>query len=256
MFDQMIESKKSRYGRRSGRFFMLTTAVYCLGIAAAGVGAVFGFSPVLAEEFSLSSMLAPPTQPPTQPRTVVAQFPAGRTAAVVEGFVPPKKVVEIPDPGDAAKYPVKFREGFVPGSPTGENGAGPGVPGGRDDYSIAPPPPALKPPAAKPEPPAQTDPKPAAEKKVSEGVLRGMAIRRVTPAYPAMARQIRLSGQVQVQITISEEGTVLEAAAINGHPLLRSAALDAARQWLFTPTRLGQVPVKVQGLLTFEFKLQ
>ena len=48
---------------------------------------------------------------------------------------------------------------------------------------------------------------------------------------------------------------MIEAAVLNGHPLLRNAALEAARQWTFTPTRLSNVPVKVQGVLTFNFKL-
>jgi protein TonB len=49
---------------------------------------------------------------------------------------------------------------------------------------------------------------------------------------------------------------VIEAAVIGGHPLLRDAALQAARQWLFKPTELSGVPVKVQGVLTFNFTLQ
>jgi protein TonB len=59
-----------------------------------------------------------------------------------------------------------------------------------------------------------------------------------------------------VQITISEEGRVIEASILPGqsaHPLLRDAALQAARQWLFNPTLLSGVPVKVQGILTFNF---
>jgi protein TonB len=61
---------------------------------------------------------------------------------------------------------------------------------------------------------------------------------------------------VRIQVTISEEGRVIEAAALDGHPLLREAALQAARQWVFNPTNLSGVPVKVQGVLTFNFTLQ
>ena len=49
---------------------------------------------------------------------------------------------------------------------------------------------------------------------------------------------------------------VIEAGVITGHPLLRDAALQAARQWVFKPTELSGVPVKVQGVLTFNFTLQ
>jgi TonB family protein len=60
---------------------------------------------------------------------------------------------------------------------------------------------------------------------------------------------------VQIQVTISEEGRVIEATVLNGNPFLRQAALDAARRWVFTPTRLSGAPVKVQGILTFNFVL-
>lgn len=91
--------------------------------------------------------------------------------------------------------------------------------------------------------------------KVSIGVLQGAAIRKVAPAYPPMGKAVRAQGPVQIQVTISEEGQVLDAAVLNGHPLLRQAALDAARQWVFRPTLLSNVPVKVQGVLTFNFTL-
>jgi protein TonB len=91
--------------------------------------------------------------------------------------------------------------------------------------------------------------------KVSDGVTQGLAIRRITPPYQAIARAARAFGAVQVQVLISEEGRVLDADVINGHPLLRQAALDAARQWQFRPTLLSNVPVKVQGVLTFNFTL-
>ncbi|MEO6723879.1 MAG: energy transducer TonB, partial [Blastocatellia bacterium] len=90
---------------------------------------------------------------------------------------------------------------------------------------------------------------------VSGGVLQGNAIKKPQPAYPAVAKAAKASGPVQVQITISEEGKVIDAAAISGHPLLRDASLEAARQWEFKPTELSGVPVKVQGVLTFNFSL-
>lgn len=90
---------------------------------------------------------------------------------------------------------------------------------------------------------------------VSGGVLKGKAIKRVQPPYPSIAKAARASGVVQVQISISETGEVLDASVIIGHPLLRDAALEAARQWLFKPTELSGAPVKVQGMLTFNFTL-
>lgn len=91
---------------------------------------------------------------------------------------------------------------------------------------------------------------------VSGGVLQGNAIKKAHPAYPPIAKAAKASGVVQVQITVSEEGKVIDATAISGHPLLRDATLEAARQWVFKPTELAGTPVKVQGILTFNFTLQ
>jgi TonB family protein len=90
---------------------------------------------------------------------------------------------------------------------------------------------------------------------VSGGVLQGSAIRKVQPPYPPIAKAAKASGAIQVQILVSETGEVIEANVISGHPLLRDAALQAARQWQFKPTELSGRPVKVQGILTFNFTL-
>src|SRR5262249_5321008 len=90
---------------------------------------------------------------------------------------------------------------------------------------------------------------------LSGSTLQGGAIKKVQPPYPPIAKAARASGTVQVQILVSEAGEVLEANAISGHPLLRDAAIQAARQWVFKPTELSGRPVKVQGVLTFNFTL-
>ena len=84
--------------------------------------------------------------------------------------------------------------------------------------------------------------------------MQGSVITRFSPIYPAVARQINASGEVKVQVTISEEGRVIEALAISGHPILRPAAEDAARKWVFKPTTLNGKPVQTQGTLTFVFE--
>jgi TonB family protein len=89
----------------------------------------------------------------------------------------------------------------------------------------------------------------------SGGVLQNSAIKRVTPEYSALAREARVSGPVVVEITVDEDGSVISARAIMGHPLLRDAAINAARGWMFKPTQLSGVPVKVIGTITFNFTL-
>lgn len=90
---------------------------------------------------------------------------------------------------------------------------------------------------------------------VSEEVLQGSAVKKVQPIYPLIAKAIGVSGAVQVQIVIDENGKVTEAKAVGGHPLLQAAAVEAVKQWLFKPTELSGVPVKTQGVLNFNFAL-
>jgi TonB family protein len=84
----------------------------------------------------------------------------------------------------------------------------------------------------------------------------GSALKRVTPVYPPEAKEAGVSGKVEVQVIISEEGQVIEAIAIRGPELLREVSVQAAKGWEFKPTKAGGVPVKVQGIVTFNFVLQ
>ncbi len=88
---------------------------------------------------------------------------------------------------------------------------------------------------------------------ISGGILNGKAVSLPLPEYPAAARAVKAAGAVTVRITIDESGEVVDAAAVSGHPLLRSAAVDAARAAKFAPTVLSGQPVKVTGVLTYNF---
>src|SRR5215216_6533874 len=88
---------------------------------------------------------------------------------------------------------------------------------------------------------------------VSAGVLNDKAVSKPQPPYPPIAKAARASGVVTVKVVIDETGRVISAAAVSGHPLLQQAAVAAARQAKFSPTLLGGKPVKVSGLLTYNF---
>ena len=108
-----------------------------------------------------------------------------------------------------------------------------------------------------PPPPPPPPPGPLSSTNVirkSGGVLAGEAIHRETPAYPPLARAAQISGAVVVEIAIDEEGNVFSARAVSGHPLLKDAAVEAARQWKFNPTMLEGKAVRVIGTLTFNFQ--
>jgi protein TonB len=101
-------------------------------------------------------------------------------------------------------------------------------------------------------PPPKATPKPV-PKTVSGGVLNGKATSLPKPPYPPAARAVRASGAVSVQVLISESGSVISASAVSGHPLLRAAAEGAARGARFSPTLLSGQPVKVSGVITYNF---
>lgn len=88
---------------------------------------------------------------------------------------------------------------------------------------------------------------------ISGGVLNGKAISLPAPEYPAIAKQAKASGAVVVQVTIDENGYVISAHAASGHPLLQAAAVAAARQAKFAPTLLMGEPVKVNGVIVYNF---
>lgn len=88
------------------------------------------------------------------------------------------------------------------------------------------------------------------------GVLNGNAFSLPKPEYPAAARSAGVSGTVSVQITIDEVGNVIFATAVSGHPLLQSAAVEAARSARFKPTLLSGQPVRVSGVINYNFVLQ
>ncbi|MGB7209616.1 MAG: energy transducer TonB [Pyrinomonadaceae bacterium] len=90
-------------------------------------------------------------------------------------------------------------------------------------------------------------------KTISGGVVNGKATSLPQPPYPPAARAVRASGVVSVQVLIDVDGRVLSASALSGHPLLRSAAVAAARSATFTPMILGGEYVKVSGVITYNF---
>src|SRR4249920_594249 len=107
---------------------------------------------------------------------------------------------------------------------------------------------AVPPPPAFPDPTdaktvAADPPKPAA--RVGGHIREPRKVVSVSPQYPALARQGRVQGIVVIECTISTEGRVVEARVIRSIPLLDQAAVDAVKQWVYTPTLLEGKPVPV-----------
>jgi TonB family protein len=88
----------------------------------------------------------------------------------------------------------------------------------------------------------------------TQEVLNGKALSLPRPGYPVQAKINRVSGTVVVKVVIDETGKVMSAKDMcGGHPYLRSAAEQAALQARFTPTQLKGQPVKVEGVITYNF---
>ncbi len=81
-------------------------------------------------------------------------------------------------------------------------------------------------------------------------------IKDVKPVYPAVAQAARVGGEVTVEATIGPDGKVVDAKVVRSVPLLDQAALDAVRQWEYTPTLLNGVPVPVVMTVKINFTRQ
>jgi TonB family protein len=87
---------------------------------------------------------------------------------------------------------------------------------------------------------------------IHAGELNGSAAKFPKPAYPRETAK-HISGEVRVNVVIDESGKVISARAVSGHPLLRAAAVEAARQAEFPPALHNGKPVKVSGFIVYTF---
>jgi len=91
--------------------------------------------------------------------------------------------------------------------------------------------------------------------KVSQGVSQGLLIKSVPPTYPALARQMRVQGSVELLANIGKDGSIAKVTVISGDSVLAHAAIDAVKQWKYKPYYLDDQPVEIQTQITVNFKL-
>jgi len=112
-----------------------------------------------------------------------------------------------------------------------------------------------------PKPPVVAVPKPpdpvAVIRRYKEGgrVVLGAPLRRVEPPYPLIAKTARVSGVVELECVVGADGRIKEVKVVSGSPLLVRAAVDAAWQWIYGPSKLNGDPIEIITRLTFNFKL-
>jgi periplasmic protein TonB len=143
----------------------------------------------------------------------------------------------------------------VVGSYSGSSDAAVGVVGSilgeiKDAARVAPPP--SVPPVAKPA--AETA---AVIHRYKEGgkVSLGTPLRRSEPQYPPIAKAAHVSGSVELECVVGVNGHIQEVKVKSGNPLLIHAAVDAAWQWIYAPSKLNDMPIEIITNLTFTFKL-
>jgi periplasmic protein TonB len=244
MFDKLVESTPhAKTKKRTGVFLLSTTLIYGIAVLVLAVMTIFWFSPELIGGLNVKAMIDPP-EPPRAEEPAPEQI-INRDVQDASNLQTPKIVTDIPEPTKVPPRRMFSNSKVVPG---GEPGSPGGVPDpGREEVPPPPPPAPASPPTPTP------TPKPIL--KVSGGVLPGLALVKITPTYPPIARKAGVSGAVMIQVLISEQGRVISAEVQSGHLLLNDAALQAAKRWIFKPTELSGVPVKVQGVLKFNFVL-
>ena len=261
MFDNLVESSSHKGDiTRKGSFIGVTALIYGVLLVAFFVAGIYWYDARLGDmELELTTLVAPVPVPQVQkepekqqeakPQKVEQNVDVRKEliADVAESRLPPKdisaKASDIP--------PVRRGVTTVIGneSSNAQNAmpAGPGagnVVAAPAKVNIEEPPP---PEAPKPTPPRAP---------ISGGVLNGKAISLPKPSYPPIARAAHATGTVVVQVTIDENGNVIAAHAVSGHPLLQGAAVGAARQARFSPTKLSGQPVKVTGVIQYNFVAQ
>lgn len=176
----------------------------------------------------------PVPPPPPPPAAATSSSSSSKPRTVVSNAAPtdPPSTIETEPPTTAS----------VVGEPGVEGGIG--IPGGSFGNVVVPGVPPTPPPPA-----------PAAPVRVGPRIREPTKIRHVPPVYPVMAQQARVEGVVVIEAVIGVDGRVKEARVLRSKPLLDEAALEAVRQWTFTPTTLNGVPVPVIMTVTVNFKL-
>ncbi|HWF89962.1 MAG TPA: TonB family protein [Pyrinomonadaceae bacterium] len=262
MFDNLVESNSHKDDiQRKGSFIGITALVYGVLLLTFFVAGIYWYDARLGDmELELTTLVAPVPVPQQQkepdkpqeakPQKVEQNVDVRKEliADVAESRLPPKEIS-----AKASDIP-PVRRGVTTVLGTESSNAQNALPAGPGAGNVVTAPAKVQ---IADEPPPPEAPKPTPPRApISGGVLNGKAISLPKPAYPPIARAAHAAGTVVVQVTIDENGNVIAAHAVSGHPLLQSAAVGAARQARFSPTKLSGQPVKVTGVIQYNFVAQ
>jgi TonB family protein len=260
MFDRLIESETADLKPRS-RYFVISSVVVGLLFVSAVIASIYaGEIGLGSDQFEVSMLIAPPEITPTEPepprpqqqlrtQTTSSTVPQRReNIARLDEPLPDVPPVSVNNSDAVARPPGRFELGPANTQPVSEYTGGNSTNiSGSSESVVAKPETSPSKPEPEPEPP----PKPVVIRSL--GVVNGIALTLPKPAYPATAIAMNAQGKVDVQITIDESGKVVSAKAVTGHPLLRPVSERAALGARFRPTTLSNVPVKVTGVIVYNF---
>ncbi len=247
MFETLEFGERRGFVRRACSL-LVSLLFHVVGIGALVLVPLLWLS-IIPDVALLTYLFAVPSPPPADkpPLPPVGPVQAyGNSGTVSLGRFTPRAIPDgiSLDPPPPEELPAV---GFgVAGQPFGPAGLA-GVPlellpGARPVATPLPPPP----------PPVR---RPAEPLRIGGNVLESRLVRKVEPAYPDLARRARVSGEVALEVTVDAEGAVAAVRILSGHPLLNNAAVEAVRQWKYSPTLLNGEPVPVFAIVTVIFTL-
>ena len=241
--DSLLESSLSER-RRRGLATTLSIVFQCMVIGFLLILPLM-FTQALPTQQLLTYLLAPPPPPPPPPPPAAPMTRVVQTDMLHNGQLrTPTRIPEKVEMIREEEAPPPAGEGGVVGGVPG------GIPGGQLSGVIGGIVSSLSNSVA-------FVPKiePVKRVRISQGVTRGMVISKIEPKYPTIAVTARIAGVVLLKAIISKEGKITELQAVNGHPVLIPAAIDAVKQWRYRPYLLNGEPVEVETTIIVNFDI-
>ena len=241
LFEDLLDSDTRVHGTKQGYTLPVSIAIHTIVLIAVIVVPLLTSEELpeptsVVKAFFVEPQAAPPPPPPPPPpapKPAQAQpKPVATPPPVVDDkFTAPVQTPDEVKPDEGIDLGV---EGGVPGGVEGgvPGGVVGGVVGGLPD---APPPPQAV--------------------RVGGQIKEPKKLKTVNPEYPDIAKQARVQGVVILECTISPQGKVTDVKILRGIPLLDAAAVEAVKQWVYSPTLLNGVPVPVIMTVTVNFRL-
>ena len=274
MFEKLVITESE--GRNRGRYFAFTAFVAVFTLTGALIVSLFAADFSLGTgELAIAELIAPVEVTPPEPEPVEPAPPAVSQPTIKAAPDVPTRQANIarldesppavPDKISTVRNTQKerptsrfFNIGKLDSDPVGSEtgrtvrdgstgGSGIGLRGSGGETV-----------AKVTEEPESTPPKvvrtpPPVPKRQSLGVINGKAVSLPKPVYTAAAKAVKADGRVSVRVLIDEDGKVVSADAVSGHPLLRQAAESAARKARFSPTVLSGTPIEISGTIVYNF---